>query len=70
MIEFYKYLYAGGHDPHPAPTTNIKNISKKWEIQTNVSSCPSPVVQLTSHLSMEMGFLRSLDSNRDHIKMK
>ena len=35
--------------PSPAPPTNIKNISQKWEGQTNVSSCP--VVQLTSHLS-------------------
>ena len=39
LIEFYKYLYAGGSAP--AKSTNIKNISKKWESETNVSSCPA-----------------------------
>ena len=53
MIEFYKYLYAGGlaFSSH----SDYQKISQKWEIQPNVSSCPA--VQLTSHLYIKSIFM-------------
>ena len=34
-------IYMQGIRPLPTPTTNIRNISQKWDSQTNVPSCPA-----------------------------
>ena len=45
MIEFYKYLYAGGFALRT--TYDYQKISQKWESQPNVSSCPSYFTPVT-----------------------